>query len=147
MVSQDERSTHTVRELEVFPGRTLYLESRDAGEAVERANAHIELVLSIVGASEGDREATRLAVGEVVANAVKHGNRCDPKKFVIFAAEVYDGVLTISVSDEGVGWNGTALDPCASENKFRPSGRGLFLIRNLWGWMSSRSRRRRRARP
>jgi len=121
-----------VRELEAFPGRTLFLESHDVREAVERATDHIELVLSTVGASEADADAVKLAVDEVVANAVKHGNKLDPQKFVIFAAEVQGDVLTIVVSDEGTGWNGTAPDPLAPENRFKPTGRGLFLIRNLW---------------
>lgn len=74
----------------------------------------------------------RAAVGEAVANAVRHGNRCDPARRVRVTAEVGPGGIRVSVQDEGEGFDpGAVPDPTGPAGRGRTDGRGLFLLRRL----------------
>ena len=69
-------------------------------------------------------------------NAIKHGNHNDASKrvFVEYSTENLPGAfeLMIRVRDEGEGFDLSAVaDPLAPENLLKPSGRGIFLIRNF----------------
>jgi threonine dehydrogenase-like Zn-dependent dehydrogenase len=78
--------------------------------------------------------ADRLRVlGEALANAIVHGNRCDPEKMVhVFVAVNEHGDLLVSVKDSGSGFDPSRLpNPTAPANLFAPHGRGIFLIRQL----------------
>jgi serine/threonine-protein kinase RsbW len=69
---------------------------------------------------------------EAVTNAIEHGNSFDDTKNVSFRAFISRQSLKISVEDEGEGFNADTLpDPTTVENKIRPDGRGVFLMRNL----------------
>ena len=73
--------------------------------------------------------AIRIALEEALVNAIRHGNRLDPRKKVHVEAEVTRGRAEIVVEDEGPGFDrGTVPDPTADENLCRPSGRGILLI-------------------
>jgi serine/threonine-protein kinase RsbW len=80
-----------------------------------------------------DVEDIGLVVGEALANAIIHGNRCDPEKTVHVAVAVNQhGDLLVSVKDSGPGFDPSRLpDPTAPENLLVPHGRGIFLIREL----------------
>jgi len=66
------------------------------------------------------------AVREAAINAVHHG------KQIVTAFEITSDALTIRISDQGPGLDPNSLpDPLAPENLLRPSGRGIFLIRNF----------------
>ncbi len=73
-----------------------------------------------------------LSIREAVNNAVLHGNRKDPAKTVEFEMERRGREVTIRVWDEGGGFDRSKLsDPTSPENLLRPSGRGIFLIRQF----------------
>ena len=77
-------------------------------------------------------EEIGLAVRESVANAVLHGNRCDPHKNVFLTAEMQVRGLVILVRDEGKGFAPESLpNPLVPPNLHRESGRGLLLIKAL----------------
>ena len=81
-----------------------------------------------------DRLRLNLRVGltEALANAMLYGNSRDPRKRVRVDAQVAEGVLTIRVTDEGRGFDPTAVsDPTLPRNRKRAGGRGIFLIRKL----------------
>jgi serine/threonine-protein kinase RsbW len=80
-----------------------------------------------------DIEDIGLVVGEALANAMIHGNRCDPEKTVHVAVAVNEhGDLLVSVKDTGSGFDPSRLpNPTAPENLLAPHGRGIFLIRQL----------------
>ena len=83
------------------------------------------------GFNERECEQIGLAVGETVANAALHGNRCDDKKAIGLTAELQADGLKISVRDEGGGFRLESVkDPLAPANLLRDSGRGIFLIRS-----------------
>lgn len=73
-----------------------------------------------------------IATIEAVTNAIKHGNRFDPTKFVFVDALVQGNVLEIYVKDEGTGFDFANLpDPTLPENILKFSGRGVYLIKSL----------------
>jgi serine/threonine-protein kinase RsbW len=80
-----------------------------------------------------DVEDIGLVVGEALANAIIHGNRCDPGKTVHVVVAVNEhGDLLVSVKDTGSGFDPSRLpNPTAPENLLAPHGRCIFLIRQL----------------
>ena len=72
------------------------------------------------------------ALREAVANAVRHGNRQDPKRFVRVEYRVHNSTLSIRIDDEGEGFDPADVpDPTDPENLLRPSGRGIFYMRQF----------------
>jgi len=72
------------------------------------------------------------ALREALANAVRHGNRQDPKLHVRVAYVVENSTVTIKVEDEGAGFDPLDIpDPTDPENLLRPSGRGIFYMRQF----------------
>ena len=73
-----------------------------------------------------------VAVRESVSNAIRHGNRFDPDKRVAVTIELDGGAITISVCDQGEGFDPSTLrDPRAEENLLRADGRGVFFMRSF----------------
>lgn len=73
--------------------------------------------------------AINLALEEALTNAIKHGNRLDPRKKVHIEATVTDKRAQIIVEDEGEGFDRHGVpDPTAEENLEKCSGRGILLI-------------------
>ncbi|HPS56134.1 MAG TPA: ATP-binding protein [Sedimentisphaerales bacterium] len=82
------------------------------------------------GYTKDDVFSIHLAVEEAFVNAVKHGNKMDLDKKVNFNYRIDDEKVEISVKDEGTGFKPDKVpDPRCGKNIFKPSGRGLFLIR------------------
>lgn len=73
-----------------------------------------------------------MSVREAVINAIQHGNREEPDKRVQVAMDLEGSDLVVRVEDEGPGFDPDSLpDPTAPENLLRPSGRGIFLMRQF----------------
>ena len=72
------------------------------------------------------------ALREAAANAIRHGNRQDPEKSVMVDFRIYDSKVTIRVEDEGEGFDLEAIpDPTDPDYLLRPSGRGIFYMRQF----------------
>jgi serine/threonine-protein kinase RsbW len=72
------------------------------------------------------------ALREAIANAIRHGNRQDPERSVLLDFRIHDGEVTIRVEDEGEGFNLEAIpDPTDPDYLLRPSGRGIFYMRQF----------------
>jgi len=75
----------------------------------------------------------RLALDEAVQNAYLHGNGRDPGKRIHVSIKSYKQKVQITVCDEGNGFHADALpDPKEMENRFKPHGRGVCLLKNLF---------------
>ena len=73
-----------------------------------------------------------IATIEAVNNAIIHGNKTDNNKYVNVGFEVAENNLTITVCDEGKGFNHESIpDPTAPENIENINGRGVFLMKRL----------------
>jgi len=63
-------------------------------------------------------------------NAVVHGNQYSAHKKVHVSVSAGSERLTITIADQGKGFDLDALpDPLAEDNLLRNCGRGIFLIR------------------
>jgi serine/threonine-protein kinase RsbW len=83
-----------------------------------------------LGLDDDDQNNVGMAVRECMVNAVVHGNRYSSNKPVHFEIETSRESLTITVGDEGEGFDFRSLpDPLAPENLLRQSGRGLLIVR------------------
>jgi serine/threonine-protein kinase RsbW len=79
----------------------------------------------------GDSELL-IALDEAIVNAIKHGNKCDPRKAVHVIAEFESGSARFTVADEGPGFaRENVPDPTDSCRLLEPSGRGLLLINHI----------------
>ncbi len=87
------------------------------------------LRLGIVNA--GDSEVL-IALDEAIVNAIKHGNKCDPRKAVHIVAEFSIEGVRFVVADEGSGFERENVpDPTEPCRLLEPSGRGLLLINHI----------------
>jgi serine/threonine-protein kinase RsbW len=69
---------------------------------------------------------------EAVNNAIIHGNKAEPGRFVDVEISYKSNELIISVSDEGKGFKpGEVPDPTKPENIENFHGRGVFLMSKL----------------
>ena len=74
----------------------------------------------------------RLALDELLENALSHGNRHDESKQIGVSISVTAEGVDISVRDDGPGFKPEMIeDPTGSKAIFKASGRGLHLLRNL----------------
>ncbi len=73
--------------------------------------------------------AIRLALEEVLVNAIKHGNKHDPNKSIQVDHEIDENRVVLTITDEGEGFRPADVpDPTADENLEKPCGRGLMLM-------------------
>jgi anti-anti-sigma factor len=80
--------------------------------------------LTALGMGEQDRVGVMVAVGEACANAAEHAYRgTEPGPMSVTAAVDVDGLLTVTVRDEGT-WRPPDRDP-------GDRGRGLLIMRQL----------------
>jgi|SRR5450631_565697 len=116
---------------EISPGPiVLWLASRY--ENLELAQAVLDHVCHHRGIGGDTEHWIGVALREAVANAIKHGNRQDAKKRVYLALGGEGNTLTITVGDEGEGFEPAAVaDPLAPENQLKTSGRGIFYMKTF----------------
>lgn len=99
---------------------------------VRRVQDLVEAALQANRFGETDQFAVKLAVEEVLVNAIKHGNQLDPAKRVRVQYSVDEEKFRIHITDEGAGFNPEDLpDPTADDFLERPCGRGVLLIRSF----------------
>jgi len=92
----------------------------------------IDDVCQIYNVNEDSYGNILIAVTEAVNNAIQHGNKNNPDKYVKIGFDKGTQMLTFNVSDEGSGFNYNSLpDPTDPANIDKPHGRGIFLMRNL----------------
>ena len=73
-----------------------------------------------------------ISITEAVNNAIQHGNKYDPNKFVDIAFETDSDTLYFTIEDEGDGFDYENLpDPTDPQNIEKINGRGIFLMKNL----------------
>jgi serine/threonine-protein kinase RsbW len=100
-------------------------------DSVERVEDTAEAYAREAGFDEDTASNISMVAGEAAANAILHGNKKDPAKYVTATFELTDAELKISIADEGSGLNPDQIpDPLAPENVMRTSGRGVFLMRH-----------------
>ena len=73
-----------------------------------------------------------IALDEAIVNAIKHGNKCNPRKAVHIVAELNSDGARFTITDEGSGFAADEVpDPTEPSRLLKPSGRGLLLINHI----------------
>ena len=84
------------------------------------------------GVSYDESLALRHSLHEAVVNAVRHGNGGDPSRHVRICYRFLSDDIFIEVEDEGRGFDRMSVaDPTTDENRVRPGGRGLMMMRHF----------------
>jgi serine/threonine-protein kinase RsbW len=74
----------------------------------------------------------RVGLTEALTNAVLYGNAGDPSKRIKVEVMVDESAITAKVTDEGNGFDPHTLpDPTVPPHLTSPTGRGIFLMRQL----------------
>ncbi len=73
-----------------------------------------------------------VSVTESVNNAIIHGNGNNKSKNVKISLFLDENMIKFKIEDQGKGFDYHSLpDPTSPDNLNKPSGRGIFLMRNL----------------
>lgn len=113
------------------PGEALWVQSfevrADAG-LMSEARSRIAAMLAPLGLPESAVFDIKVATGEALANAVRHGSPQGSQDSIGVEVSAYDDRIEIMVSDGGCGFDGYAS---ISADVFAPSGRGVLFMRAL----------------
>jgi serine/threonine-protein kinase RsbW len=91
-----------------------------------------DCITSFMSFDEDSAHWIGMSVRESVTNAIQHGNKLDPNKTVDVCFEVAPDQLSISVKDQGSGFQAEKIpNPLDADNLLKPSGRGIFYIRTF----------------
>jgi len=69
------------------------------------------------------------ALSEALANAIIHGNKINPGKFVDLKIQIYKDKMILRIKDKGTGFDYDNLpNPLEPEHIKKTNGRGIFLM-------------------
>jgi serine/threonine-protein kinase RsbW len=82
--------------------------------------------------NEDQSDNLAIAVTELVNNGIIHANQFDAKKTVTITAKFGKKQLTVSVTDQGSGFEPQEVaDPTDPQNIGKFGGRGIYIVREL----------------
>ena len=110
--------------------KQLRIESRMTNlRVVENA---VDEITNQLGIKQDNYGKIMVATLEAVNNAITHGNKANPEKFVNIEISIKGNEMSVKVTDEGKGFDPTTIpDPTMPENIEELSGRGVFLMKKL----------------
>lgn len=98
-------------------------------ESIDRAVQEAVKFAEEIGIAEESIFGIDMAVREVVANAVKHGNKLNAEKNVEITFLDSDDGFEVTVRDFGEGFDVEEVpDPTNPENLLKASGRGILFM-------------------
>lgn len=97
-------------------------------DTLSSARSRVCDVLGPLGVAESSMFDIRVAVGEALANAIRHGSPGGETDMVSVEISAYPDRVSIRVSDSGSGFDGCAR---SSGDLYAPSGRGVMFMRAL----------------
>jgi anti-anti-sigma factor len=109
----------------------LWVETISTPADLEHLSGIREQVVRLLDRVDMDQSAVfdiKVAVGEALANAVRHGSPRGNENEVIVQVEAFPDRIGIAVSDSGCGFNGA---PETSDDVYAASGRGIMFMRAL----------------
>lgn len=121
-------SNYTLRMSDLHTNLTLPSDPKN----VEKVEPFVDEVVTRYGLSPDLHGSILVSLTEAVTNAILHGNSSDRSKVVNISLRRQKDALSISVSDEGPGFNPCEVpDPTTPECLDKCGGRGLYLMRQL----------------
>lgn len=110
--------------------KTYFIELPSIPDSLYSVEEFILNIASELSIEEDKLYGIMLSVSEATTNAVYHANKQDPEKVVTVAVTAANGIFTVTVKDQGPGFNPVNIpDPTKPENLLKDSGRGLFLMK------------------
>lgn len=92
----------------------------------------LEGILETIGLDKSMIADIAISVTELVNNAICHANNSDPDKTVTVEINNNEGLLEMSISDEGRGFNPEKIEnPIDDKNLLKTVGRGIFIVKSL----------------
>lgn len=114
----------------VISGDTIVVPSNQ--EFLPTVDDFLEATLRGFGADESVIADIAICVTELVNNAMLHGNKSLPEKSVTVKIEHTNKSVSITVKDQGEGFNPDDIaDPLAEENLMKEVGRGIFIVKSM----------------
>lgn len=113
------------------PASPLWQETVDVvAEAGKLSSARESVcrLLEPLGLPESSMFDIKVALGEALANAVRHGAPVSGEASVVVRVMAYDDRVVLEVVDNGPGFDGVAQE---SDDLYRPSGRGISFMEAL----------------
>lgn len=111
---------------------TRYARIPSTRQAMAAVSPFLESFPEVMGLSHERRMNLRVAVGEIVTNAILHGNREQSDRSVDISVCATSDEITIIVRDYGEGFLPESVpDPRLPELREQPGGRGIFLTTQL----------------
>jgi serine/threonine-protein kinase RsbW len=95
---------------------------------MSQVRARVVALIEPLGLPESDVFDLKVAVGEALANAVRHGSPGGGSDTVTVEVSAFDDHVELRVSDAGTGFDG---DATCDEDVYAPSGRGVMFMRAL----------------
>ena len=130
MTAESDRSDPTASLVRGTHNAHLDVSSRF--ENIEVAERALVDLCRQAGLADDDSYWLVTALREAAANAILHGNRQDPELRTSIDYRIQNGEVTIRVEDEGDGFDLDEVpDPTNPDHLLRPSGRGIFYMRQF----------------
>ena len=99
-------------------------------EEMEKLQPFVDTLQQWTACSDDQSSRIMLTLSEAVNNAIIHGNRQQYDQTITITAVFDDDRLTLSVADQGSGFDPDDLpDPVKEENLLNEGGRGIYLIK------------------
>jgi serine phosphatase RsbU (regulator of sigma subunit)/anti-sigma regulatory factor (Ser/Thr protein kinase) len=118
-----------VPEAAVEPARELVVPNEPA--RISDVRSFVAGFLAALRAPVEDSQEMLLAVGEAVANAYRHGRKPAGRSEIRVRCSVEGDTVTVTISDEGPGFDPTTVPGDELPDRFASGGRGLFLMSQL----------------
>lgn len=101
-------------------------------EEMEAVHALIEEAVREYKLSDDLAHWLELTISESMINAIQHGNKSDPTKQAKLTISSKNDSIEVIVEDQGKGFAlDNVADPTDGANLFKPSGRGILIIRSF----------------
>jgi signal transduction histidine kinase len=119
----------------------------DLSAVIEEATSELEVLIQETGARvevsglpalEADKTGMRQLFQNLIGNAIKYA-KSDVKPFVIISCELLDGICSINVEDNGIGFDEKYLDQIfrpfkrlhGKISRYEGTGMGLAICRKI----------------
>ncbi len=129
---QTQSRMSLIREKLGFEGiEPVYLQVIHYFEDMDCAAAAILRDMDEFGYPDDSIRKMKIALTELLANAIFHGNNKDHSKKVTVGHRINKHEVIVSIMDEGDGFSvDNVPDPTLPENLEKDCGRGIFIVRN-----------------